>query len=93
MALAVGIWWLAHVIFAFALAGWLLWRRGPCGVVPAALLVAGSLLGFGLFSAAVGLAEETWSTSSAGFLIAVAVGIVGEGLFATGLLGLRRTQA
>jgi len=93
MALAVGILWLAQVGVALALAAWLLWLRGRVGLYSAVLIVAGSLLCFGFYSAVVGLAENTWTRSSPGFLIAVAVGTLGEGIFVTGLLGLRRAHA
>jgi hypothetical protein len=89
MALAVGILWQVLIVVAIVLAALLLWRRRLAGLGHAALVLTGSLLCWGFVSAAVGLAENFWSVSSAGFLAATAVGVVGAGLFVLGALGLR----
>jgi hypothetical protein len=90
MALGVLIGWQVLILVSVVVAALVLWRRGSAGIAASVAAIGGAALSYGFVSAAIGLAEDEWTATSTGFLIAMGIGVLGLACFCVGLLGLRR---
>ena len=84
--------WFGLLIASIVVAILIISKRGAAGVGWASCTILGALLSWAWPSAVIGLYEIDDYASSAGFMISLAIGVVGIAMFGIGCLDLRRRK-